>query len=304
MIANRLKLELPILINEDQTGFIAGRFIGENTRTVFNLINHCESFNIPGMILILDFAKAFDTIEWSFINKVFEFLNFGNKFCSALKLLQTDSFSRVEQNGLLSDKILLSRGCRQGDPISPYIFVVCAEVLSHVLRECTDVKGIQVHDTEMLMSQYADDTTLFLNGDINSLKYTVMILKWFESVSGLAINNEKTKVVKIGALRGRSILWQGKYGFEWTSSFEILGILYNLEDMENITKINIYRKLGEVKKLIRIWHARNLTPYGKITIIRSLLMSKFTNMLLSLPSPSKELLDELNSVFLWFLMGR
>ena len=105
------------------------------------------------MILILDFAKAFDTIEWSFINKVFEFLNFGNKFCSALKLLQTNSFSRVKQNGLLSDKILLSRGCRQGDPISPYIFVVCAEVLSHVLRECTEVKGLQVHDTEMLTSQ-------------------------------------------------------------------------------------------------------------------------------------------------------
>ena len=106
------------------------------------------------------------------------------------------------------------------------------------------------------------------------------------------------KVVKIGALRGRSIPWQGKYGFKWTSSFKILGILYNLENMENITKINIYRKLGDVKKLIRIWHARNLTAYGKITIIKSLLMSKFTHMLLSLPSPSKELLDELNNFFM------
>ena len=162
---------------------------------------------------------------------------------------KTDSFSRVEQNGLLFDKILLSMGCRQGDLISPYIFVVCAEVLSHVLRECTDVNGIQVHNTEMLTSQYVDDTTLFLNGDINSLKYTARILKWFESVSGLAINNEKTKVVKIGALRGRSIPWQGKYGFEWTSSFEILGIIYNIEDMENITKIYIYRILGEIKKI-------------------------------------------------------
>ena len=253
------------------------------------------------MILILDFAKAFDTIEWSFINSVFKILNFGENLCSALRFLQFESFSRVEQNGLLSDKISLSRGCRQGNPISPYIFVVCAKVLSHVLRECLDVKGIQVHDTEMLTSQYADDTTLFLNGDINSLKYAVRILKWFENVSGLAINNEKTKVVKIGALRGRSIPWQGKYGFEWTSSFEILGITYNIEDMENITKTNIYRKMGEVKKLIRIWHARNLTPYGKITIIKSLLMSKFTHMLLSLPSPSKELVDEQNHIFSDFL---
>ena len=100
----------------------------------------------------------------------------------------------------------------------------------------------------MLTSQYADDTTLFLNGDLNSLNFTVRILKWFEKVSGLAINNEKTKVVKLGALRGRSIPWQGKYGFEWTNSFEILGITYNVEDMENITTLNIHRKLININK--------------------------------------------------------
>ena len=141
----------------------------------------------------------------------------------------------------------------------------------------------------MLASQYADDATLFLSGDLNSLNYAVRILKWSERISGLAISNEKTKVVKIGALRDRSIPWQGKYGFERTNTFEILGILYNINDMKNITKTNIYRKMGEVKKLICIWHARNLAPYGKITIIKYLLISKFTHMLLSLPSPSAEL---------------
>ena len=99
MIANRLKPELPFLINEDQTGFISGRFIGENTRTVFDLINYCDTYQKRGLILILDFAKAFDTIEWPFINNIFQFLNFGETFCDYLKLLQTNSFSRVEQNG-------------------------------------------------------------------------------------------------------------------------------------------------------------------------------------------------------------
>ena len=301
MIANRLKPQLPFLINEDQTGFIAGRFIGENTRTVYDIIEHCESFNVPGMILILDFAKAFDTLEWSFINRVFEFLNFGENFLRSINLLQHESFSRVEQNGFLSDKISLSRGCRQGDPISPYIFVLCAELLSHVLRECPEVRGIRVHNIEMLTSQYADDTTLFLDGELTSLNFTVQILKWFEKVSGLAINKDKTKVVKIGALRDRSIHWQGKYGFDWTDSFEILGISYNINDMENITKNNIYLKMGEVKSLIRVWQTRNLTPYGKITIIKSLLMSKFTHMLLSLPSPSLELYRELDQLFANFL---
>ena len=163
------------------------------------------------------------------------------------------------------------------------------------------MRGIRVHNVDMLTSQYADDTTLFLNGDLKTLNCTVRILKWYEKISGLAINNEKTKVVKLWALRGRSIPWQGKYGFEWTSSFEILGIFYNIEYMNNITSINIYRKMGEVKKLIRIWQARNLSPYGKITIIKSLLMSKFTHMLLSLPSPSTEIIKELEQLFADFL---
>ena len=71
--------------------------------------------------------------------------------------------------------------------------------------------------------------------------------------------------------------------------------------MSEITKLNIYRKIGEVKKLISTWQARNLTPYGKVSIITSLLMSKFTHMLLSLPSPTEELFEELNTLFKGFL---
>ena len=71
MIANRLKAELPSLVNEDQTGSIAGRFIGENTRNVYNTIEHCNITNKIGHINILDFLKAFDTIEWTFINDIY-----------------------------------------------------------------------------------------------------------------------------------------------------------------------------------------------------------------------------------------
>ena len=91
----------------------------------------------------------------------------------------------------------------------------------------------------MLVSQYADDTTVFLDEYLNSFNYAVRILKWFEKRSGLAINNDKTKFIKLGASRGKSIPWQGKYGFKWTTTFEILGIIYNIEQMEDITKLNV-----------------------------------------------------------------
>ena len=68
-LANRLKKVLPKLVNSDQTGFMKGRFIGENIRLIDGVINSAEVENIPGLLLFLDFEKAFDTVEWAFIKK-------------------------------------------------------------------------------------------------------------------------------------------------------------------------------------------------------------------------------------------
>ena len=301
MIANRLKNCLPSIINEDQTGFISGRFIGENTRMVYDTIEYCDSHDEPGLLLILDFSKAFDTIEWPFIAEVLNLFEFGDNFANMIRLCQINSTSRVEQNGFLSSSIELQRGCRQGDPISPYVFVLCAEILSHVVRERGDIRGIVLHGKESKVSQYADDTTMLLREDLQTITTIVRVLKWFKSVSGLDINKEKTKVVKLGALRDRNIPWQGKFGFNWSKKFEILGIHYNMDKIYDITDLNIQRKQGEIEQLIRIWSTRNLTPYGKVTIIKSLLISKITHMLLSLPSPSSTCINDLNNTFSKFL---
>ena len=253
------------------------------------------------MLIIIDYAKAFDTIEWDLIKHCLHLFGFGLFIQKTIKLLQYNSFSRVEQNGHLSEKIQLSRGCRQGDPISPYLFVICAEVLSHVIRECKDVKGIQIGETELKLSQYADDTTLLLNGDKQSLIVVMDILRWFNKMSGLGINKDKTKVIKIGALRDRRMKWEGSFGLEWAHSFVVLGIHYDVKSLSETTKINILSKINDIKKLIRTWSCRQLTPYGKVSIVKSLLLSKITHILLSLPSPNLEILKQIDSLFLNFV---
>ena len=77
-IAERLKSVLTKLISSDQTGFISGRYIGENTRLIYDVMRYTEDENIPGILLIIDFEKAFDSISWEFITEVLDYFNFGN----------------------------------------------------------------------------------------------------------------------------------------------------------------------------------------------------------------------------------
>ena len=73
-----MKKVLPDLINNDQTGFLKGRSIGENVRLIASIITYAESQNIPGILLFIDFEKAFDTLEWNFVEKTFCYYNFGD----------------------------------------------------------------------------------------------------------------------------------------------------------------------------------------------------------------------------------
>ena len=110
----------------------------------------------------------------------------------------------------------------------------------------------------------------------------------------MKINNDKTNVVKVWALRANSIPWLGKSGFKWSNTFEILGIHHEITEMGEISKPNILRKLGVIRKLIRVFGSRYLTPYRKFTIIKSILISKIIHML---PSQNVLCIKEINNIF-------
>ena len=171
---------------------------------------------LPGLILSVDFEKAFDTVSWEFIENVLKYFNFGPSIISWIKLFQSGSESCIIQNDFMSDSLKLKRGCRQGDPVSPYVFILCAEILGKMLRTNKNVKGININGNDFLLSQYADDTQIFLDGTEQSLREALSVLDRFYAISGLKINIEKTKAIWIGSLKNSEVRICRNYNLDWT----------------------------------------------------------------------------------------
>ncbi|MCU7801464.1 MAG: hypothetical protein KZQ70_15365, partial [gamma proteobacterium symbiont of Lucinoma myriamae] len=250
---------------------------------------------------MIDFEKAFDSVSWDFMYNVLDFYNFGDSFKQWIKVFYTNIQSCVTVNGHLSDWFYLQRGCRQGEPLSPYLFIVCAEILAALIRNHKDIKGIKMGNTEFLISQYADDTSIILDGTKKSLENCMNVLKFYADASGLFMNIDKTSVIWIGARKNSEIRFFEEYNLCWNNSeFLVLGVKFP-QNLEDIVELNYRDKLESMKKIFLNWSKRILTPLGKITVIKSLALPKINHLILSLPNPSKKIIKEIQNMFYNYL---
>ena len=299
-IANRLKKVIPKLVNSDQTGFIKGRFIGENIPLINGVINFAAAKNIPGLLLFLDFEKAFDSLNWSFIQRTFKHFNFGSSMINWVKTFYNNIESCVLNNGWSSNFFKPERGVRQGCPLSPYLFILCVEVLAEKIRNTKDVKGIFVNQNEIKISQYADDTTLILDGSKKSLRVSLQVLERFRTVSGLKLNNKKTEVLWIGANTGRDEILCPEKNLKWVKDkVKALGVWFST-DPKVTMEANYTDRLAKVNECLGSWEYWRLSLLGKITVLKSLIVSKLVYILSPLPT-NHRVLKELSKSFFYFL---
>ena len=118
------------LISKDQSAYIKGRYIGDNTRLILDIFEYCTENNQDGLLLFLDFEKAFDSIEWNFLFKTLEKFNFGDNFIRWMKILYTNPLFRLKNHGWISKTCHMTRGIRQGCPISALLYIFVAEILA------------------------------------------------------------------------------------------------------------------------------------------------------------------------------
>ena len=187
-LAKRMEQYLPKLIHSDQTGFVNGRYIGQNIRLLSDIMDFLDSKKCQGIFQFVDFEKAFDTLEWSFISKTLEAFNFGNNFKKWFNVLYNSVQSSVVNGGFMTNYFEITRAVRQGCPLSPSLFILAVELLALKIRQNTKCEGIYLpNNQEVKISQFADDTTIITN-NTDSLKSHLQTIEWFGTVSGLKLN--------------------------------------------------------------------------------------------------------------------
>ena len=217
-------------------------------------------------------------------------------------LFYNDIQSCVLQNDFLSPFFPISRGCRQGDPLSPYLFTLAEEILAIMIRNNTKIKGLRIDGLEIKLGQYADDTQIFLDESEEALDLTLKVLEEFRLLSGLKIIMEKTKAVWIGSMINSNLRLCSKYNLDWviSGSFNALGINMNA-DLSDIWENNLTKKLNEIRSLFARWGRQRLSIMGRVTVIKRLALSKLVYLFLCLPNPTLPVLKDINHLFYEFI---
>ena len=110
----------------------------------------------------MDYTKAFDSLDFYFIYKTFEHFGFGEKFQKWIKIIFKGGKSCIANNGYISENFEVQRSTRQGDPISPLIFILGLEILFLVLRADENIRGVKVEKNEIKLTAYVDDASYLL----------------------------------------------------------------------------------------------------------------------------------------------
>jgi hypothetical protein len=208
VLANRMRRVMDRVISKPQSAFVKGRQILDSVL----IANECLDSQIKsgdlGVLCKLDMEKAYDHVDWNFLLYLLKRCGFGERWCSWIKYcISTVRFS-ILINGSLSDFFGSSRGVKQGDPLSPFLFVLVMEAFSRMIDAIYSrglISGFFVGprdhgQVEVSHLLFADDTLVFCGADASQISYLGALLVCFEAVSGLKVNMTKSSLIPVGSL--------------------------------------------------------------------------------------------------------
>jgi hypothetical protein len=193
-LARRLAARLTEMVARNESAFIKGRSIHDNFRSVQLAYRWLFNKNFASVLLKIDIAKAFDSVAWPFLLDILQHISFPRRWSNWISIMLSTASTKVLLNGRPSRRIVHARGLRQGDPISPMLFVISMEALNSLIlradrhRTLTPLPGLA---TSTRASLYADDLVVLIKPTQQELHCLNNILLLFAGASGLVTNVEK-----------------------------------------------------------------------------------------------------------------
>ena len=264
------------------------------------MMTHVNEKKKTALILLIDFRKAFDSLDHTFMHNTLALLGFGPDIITWIKLFFTNRDAQILMGGHMSEKINLHQGVPQGDVISPYIFILMVEILLIKINHTKNITGITYAQQEARSETFADDTTIFITRNEHNLRHATKYISQFHSISGLACNLDKTVIIPIGTNTDTNDKLCPDLGMEWHDSFTILGFHIDSK-LRNLDK-NFKLVKERIKNIISLWRQYNLSLRGRITIAKVKLVSQLTYISTVL-DPNQTLLDEIQELINNFVMG-
>ena len=278
VLANRIKSIMGLIISQSQNAVVERRQILDAILIANEAVDSILRRKEKGILCKLDIEKAYDHIRWDFLLQIMERMGFGSKWISWINwCISTASFS-VLVNGSSKGFFQSSRGLRQGDPLSPYLFVIGMEALSYLLKRVVEgnfisgcrFSGRDGGDIVISHLLYVDDTILFCEANSEQLMYLRWTLIWFEAFSGLKINLNKSVIIPLGRVDNVEVLaaelgcgvgsLPSTYlGLPLGAPHRAMGVWDSIEE--------------RFRRRLATWKRQYISKGGRITLIQSTLSS-------------------------------
>ena len=288
-LSNRLRPVLPSIIHHSQTA-VDGRKIDYTCHLLRDLIDLINKDNTEGALIFLDQEKAFDRVEHNFLFKTMAAFGIGTSFIDWMKMIYSNAYTTIKVNGYLTDPILLTRGLRQGCPLSPSLYVLIIEIFALQLRSNTNIVGFTIGGERIVSAHYADDATIVIKQN-QCFKEVIKEIQDYEEASGAKINHTKTTGLWLGSWKDRI---DTPLNFSWTSeSVKTLGIYFGNDDTARKTFADITPK---IKRSMNYWKQFRLCKFSKSRVIEIFHASRLWYASTFYPIP-KNTTQELQSSF-------
>jgi hypothetical protein len=302
VLANRLKAILPEIISPTQSAFVPGRMITDNVLLAYEIAHlmHTKKGGRDGLVAVkLDMSKAYDRVEWDFLEKMMVRMGFAAQWIHVIMNCVRSVSYRVKINRNLSEPFVPERGLRQGDPLSPYLFIICAEAFSVLLQKAEDegtIEGVKICAGAPKINHlfFADDSLIVMKATTQGAQKLQEVLALYEANSGQMINKDKSSAFFSKGTRARTK----------SAVLNVLGIPRESQNQRYLglpvhlgpSKSKEFEYLKEkVWRRIEGWKERLLSKAGKEISIKAVAQA-IPTYAMSCFDLTKKLCDEISSM--------